>query len=72
MLAHAYTWGAQRAPVIFLAVFLGKYFMNLQRISEFAENQEGNAIFYNLNGVKSPITFGSFRLSRLCERHHFE
>ena len=54
MLAHAYTRGAQRAPVIFLAVFLGKYFMNLQRISEFAENQEGNAIFYYLNGVEGP------------------
>jgi hypothetical protein len=54
MLAHAYTRGAQRAPVIFLAVFLGKYFMNLQRISEIAENQEGNAIFYHLNGGKAP------------------
>ena len=54
MLAHAYTWGAQQAPIIFSAVFLGKYFMNLQRISEFAENQEGNAFFYHLNGGKGP------------------
>ena len=72
MLAHAYTRGAQQAPVIFLAVFLGKYFMNLQRISEFAENQEGNAFFCHLNGVRAPITSGSFRLSRLYEPHHFE
>ncbi len=47
--------------------------MNLQRISEFAENQEGEAIFIakkveSLTG----LTSGSFRLDRLFSRHRFE
>lgn len=40
--------------------------MSLQRISEFAENQEGNTIFITLE-AGSPIwlTFGSFHPDRL-------
>jgi len=39
--------------------------MNLQRISEFAENQEGNAIFVTFKaGSLARLTSGSFRLDR--------
>ena len=47
--------------------------MSLQRISEFAENQEGNVIFITLKaGSLALLTFGSFRLGRLFARHHSE
>ena len=40
--------------------------MNLQRISEFAENQEGEAIFIAKKvGSLTGLTSGSFRLGRL-------
>ena len=40
--------------------------MSLQRISEFAENQEGNTIFITLEaGSPARLTFGSFRPDRL-------
>jgi len=47
--------------------------MNLQRISEFAENQEGKA-FLLVKRAGKPVwlTSGSFRPGRLCEPHHFE
>jgi len=48
MRAHSHTWGAQQAPEIICAVFFDKQTMSLQRISEFAENQEGNAFFVTL------------------------
>ena len=47
--------------------------MNLQRISEFVENQEGNAIFITLKvGSLDWLTSGSFRLGRLFSRRRFE
>ena len=46
MRAHADAWGAQQAPEIIWAVFLEGNIMNLQRISEFAENQEGKSFFW--------------------------
>ena len=47
--------------------------MSLQRISEFAENQEGSAIFITLKaGSLVWLTSGSFRPDRLCGRHHSE
>ena len=47
--------------------------MNLQRISEFAENQEGNAIFVTLQAESLiQLTSGSFRLDRLFSQHRFE
>ena len=47
--------------------------MNLQRISEFAENQEGTAIFITLKaGSLIWLTSGSFRPDRLYERHRSE
>ena len=47
--------------------------MSLQRISEFAENQEGNAIFIALKaGGLAQLTSGSFHLDRLDGRRHFE
>jgi hypothetical protein len=40
--------------------------MSLQRISEFAENQEGNAFFITLKaGSLAQLTSGSFRPDRL-------
>ncbi len=40
--------------------------MSLQRISEFAENQEGNTIFIDLKaGSLAQLTSGSFRPDRL-------
>jgi hypothetical protein len=46
--------------------------MNLQRISEFAENQEGKAIFIKFKaGTLAQLTFGSFRLGKLDVPHHF-
>ena len=40
--------------------------MSLQRISEFAENQEGNAFFITLKaGGLVQLTSGSFHLDRL-------
>lgn len=47
--------------------------MSLQRISEFAENQEGNAIFITYSD-RCPIrlTSGSFRLDKPYEQHRFE
>jgi hypothetical protein len=53
--------------------------MNLQRISEFAEIQEGERNFLLLVRTEAPrfaqgwgITSGSFHLDRLCEPHHFQ
>lgn len=52
--------------------------MNLQRISEFAENQEGKGIFMTYADrswmvcIKLGLTFGSFRLNKPDELHHFE
>ena len=47
--------------------------MNLQRISEFAENQEGKVLFITYTDrCLIWLTSGSFRLSRLCGQHHFE
>ena len=47
--------------------------MSLQRISEFAENQEGNAIFIALKaGSLAQLTSGSFRPDKPFSRHRFE
>ena len=47
--------------------------MSLQRISEFAENQEGNAIFITYTDrCLVWLTSGSFRLDRPYEQHRFE
>ncbi len=47
--------------------------MCLQRISEFAENQEGNAIFITYTDRSLVrLTSGSFRLNRPYEQHRFE
>ncbi len=50
--------------------------MSLQRISEFAENQEGNAIFITLEAESlmglMVLTSGSFRLDRLFLRRRSE
>ncbi len=47
--------------------------MSLQRISEFAENQEGNAIFITLEAESLMVlTSGSFRLDRLFLRRRSE
>ena len=47
--------------------------MNLQRISEFAQNQEGKAIFIGYRaGTLAQLTFGSFRLGKLDVPRHFE
>ena len=47
--------------------------MNLQRISEFAENQEGNAIFVTYTyRCLIRLTSGSFRLNKPYEQHRFE
>ena len=47
--------------------------MSLQRISEFAENQEGKAIFITLKAESlMGLTSGSFHLGRLCERRRSE
>ena len=47
--------------------------MSLQRISEFAEIQEGNAIFITLKaGSLVWLTSGSFRPNRLYGRHRSE
>ncbi len=47
--------------------------MSLQRISDFAENQEEKALFLrdSEQGLGG-LTFGSFPLDRLCEQHRFE
>ncbi len=46
--------------------------MNLQRISEFAENQEGKPfLFLSWPGRAAQLTSGSFRLSKLCEQRRF-
>lgn len=45
MRAHADSRGAQQAPEMIWVIFLERNIMNLQRISEFAENQEGKHIF---------------------------
>ena len=47
--------------------------MSLQRISEFAENQGGSAIFIALKaGSLVWLTSGSFRPNRLYGRHRSE
>ncbi len=47
--------------------------MNLQRISDFAENQEGKPLFMTYTDrCRVRLTSGSFRLDRLDEPHHFE
>ncbi len=47
--------------------------MSLQRISEFAENQEGSAIIITLKaGSLVWPTSGSFRPDRLCGQHRSE
>ena len=47
--------------------------MSLQRISEFAENQEGNAIFVTYTDRSLiGLTSGSFHLNKPYERHRFE
>jgi hypothetical protein len=47
--------------------------MNLQRISEFAENQEGESIFITLEAQSlARLTFGSFHPDRLFLRHRSE
>lgn len=47
--------------------------MNLQRISECAENQEGSAIFITLEARNLDwLTSGSFRPDKLYGRHRSE
>jgi len=47
--------------------------MSLQRISEFAENQGGNAIFITLKAESLAwLTSGSFRPDKPFSRHRFE
>ncbi len=46
--------------------------MNLQRISEFAENQEGKAFFISSTAWRpAQLTSGSFRLDKLCAQRRF-
>jgi hypothetical protein len=47
--------------------------MNLQRISEFAENQGGKHLFITYRAQKrAQLTSGSFRPDKLCEQRRFE
>jgi hypothetical protein len=46
--------------------------MSLQRISEFAENQEGKVLFIaDMRRSLVWLTSGSFRLGKRGGRHHF-
>ena len=46
--------------------------MNLQRISEFAEIQEGKRFLFNKTARKTvQITSGSFRPNKPYGQHHF-
>jgi hypothetical protein len=47
MLTQTITRGAQQAPLKRRVVSLEIDIMNLQRISDFAENQEGRSFFFN-------------------------